>query len=514
MSRKTLWPIDVQTLRPSKPQTSVGFYCWLPISLVLGTATFLFTYQLGSEGLWLDELTSIEDASANPWQVYRGNQLRPLYYLLLMGWRRFGNSDVWLRSLSVIFALISVFLIYRLGQRLAGEAEGLIAALLLTVSPVFVNHAQETRMYALSLCLGLAGTLFLAEALLTERPRQPKQTTLAGWSLFRLLAIYTVPLNVTLLLPDALLILVRFRRERAVLIAFAKWLLLLLILWSPLVSSVVREASPNATFASHHPSATPPGPGRVIRQLKFLTVWPFRVQESAVAALFYKVFTFFVAGLAGVGLLRKHFRKDKSLALGTWWACAWLILPLIPIVAFSYLSVPIWESRYILFVSPYLFILLAAGVVSLWRRWKIAAIASGVTYLIAAGGGLARYYTVQDRPDYKFNVESIEKHEQPGDAIVWSYHYQKPFKHYYQGTSDVYWRTVQEIETPADIQAWIDRFPTNRSRLWLVMGEPRILADEFNEAITNAYRIETKFNYEQGSQVMLLTPLDMSPAAP
>ena len=112
-------------------------------------------------------------------------------------------------------------------------------------------------MYALSLCSGLAGTPFLSEALLTEQARQPKQTTLAGWSLFRLLAIYTVPLNVTLLLPDALLIFIRFHRERAVLITFVKWLLLLLILWSPLVSSVIKEASPNATFASHHPSATP-----------------------------------------------------------------------------------------------------------------------------------------------------------------------------------------------------------------------------------------------------------------
>lgn len=482
---------------------------WLPISLILSAAAVLFTYRLAGEGLWLDELTSLQDASLNPLEAYRENQLRPLYYFLLMGWMRFGSSDAWLRSLSVIFAIVSVFLIYRLGRRLAGEAEGLIAALLLTISPVFINHAQEIRMYALSLCLGLAGTLFLADALLTERPRRPSQAALAGWSLFRLLAIYTVPLNITLLLPDVLLILARFRQERAVLIDFAKWLLLLLVLWSPSVLSVVEEASPSSPFASHHHSASPPDSDRLIRQLKFLTVWPFRVQENAIAALFYKVFTLFVAGLIGAGLIRKL----RSSTLGIWWACAWFVIPLIPIVAFSYLSVPIWESRYILFVSPYLFILLAAGITRIWKQWRIAAVVLGVTYLIAAGGGLVHYYTVQDRPDYKFNVETIEKYEQPGDGIVWSYHYTKPLKHYYEGSSDTYWRTIQEIETLADIQPWMDRFPTDHSRLWLVISEPRAFAGKFNQVITNNYQIETTFDYEQGSKVMLLIPLDRSAAS-
>ena len=142
MNMRTLWPMNLKTLWSEKFQiTASSLYGRLPIPLALSAATILFTYRLESEGLWLDELTSIQDASSNPWEVYRGNQLRPLYYLLLIGWRNFGNSDAWLRSLSVIFALISFFLIYRLGQRLAGEAEGLIAALLLTVSPVFINHA-------------------------------------------------------------------------------------------------------------------------------------------------------------------------------------------------------------------------------------------------------------------------------------------------------------------------------------------------------------------------------------
>lgn len=499
---------------PSPPGSGVklrSLYRWLPITFILIAATVLFTYQLGGEGLWLDELTSIQDVEQSPLAAYRENQLRPFYYFLLMFWMRFGSSDAWLRSLSVVFAIISVFLIYRLGRRLSGEAEGLIAALMLMVSPLFINHAQEIRMYVLSLCLGLAGTLFLAGALLTERSHRPSQRALAGWSMFRLLAIYTVPLNVTLLLPDVLIIFWRFRRERATLFSFGKWLLLLIALWSPSILSVVQESGPSSNFAAHHSTAAPPGLDRLIRPLKFLTVWPFEVQENASTALFYKLFTPLVGGLIGAGIIRKH--KSPQLL----WVLAWFVLPLLPIVVFSYISTPIWVNRYLLFVSPYLFVLLAAGLTRLWRQWKIAAVVMSAVYLIAAGGGLANYYTVQDRPDYKSNIDTLEQYEQPGDVIVWGYHYLKPLKRYYDGDMEVQWRPTYDIKTPADMQQWIAQMPLGYDRWWLVIDYTEPIEAEFESVIAKFYTVEKTFDYERGSQVMLLSPLKASlvqPSAP
>ncbi|MGC1526358.1 MAG: glycosyltransferase family 39 protein [Phormidesmis sp.] len=501
--------MTIKMLRPVKSQLSTAtLYRWLPIALILATAIFLFTYQLGRESLWLDEFNSLEDIDQSVLAAYKENQLRPLYYLLLMAWASLGSSDAWLRSLSVIFAVISVFLLYRLGRRLAGEAEGLIAALLLTVSPLFISHAQEIRMYALSLCLGLAGTLFVVDALLTERPHRPAQKTLAGWALFRLLAIYTVPLNITLLLPDALIVIWRFRRERRVLFNFAQWLLLLFVLWSPSVLSVVQQSSPDSSYANDHVGAVPPGPDELIRQLKFLTVWPFPVQSNAIAALFYKLFTPLVAAIIGAGIIRKH-RSPKLL-----WTCAWLFLPIMPIVAFSYLSIPIWKSRYILFVTPFLFILLAAGFTRLWQQWKIAAVTLGALYFIAISGGLIHYYTAQTRTDYKFNVETIEQYEQPGDAIVWSYECCSiALMHYYDGSSDIHIHTAKNVKTPATAQQWVAEFPTGYDRWWLVTENMGPVINDVKSAVSNAYDIETVFEYEQGSNVMLLTPRSQSAEA-
>lgn len=484
-----------------------GRYAWLPIAIILVIATGVFTFRLGNEGVWIDELFSIRDASAfdNPLEIYKASRLRPLYYVLLSVWMRFGSSDAWLRLLSVIFAIISVFLIYRLGRRIAGEAEGLIAAALLTTSPLFINHAQEIRMYALSLCMGLAGTLFLADALLTERPRQPSQKTLAGWALFRLLAICTVPLNITLLFPDALLIFLRFRKERAVLLSFGKWVVLLLILWSPAVAPLLKDASPSSAYAAERDDfAAAPGLGNLVYPLKFWMVWPFVVRGSIVAHFFYKSFTLLIAALIGAGLIHK--RKSPTLN----WSIAWFTIPLVPIIAFSLVSARIWEPRYVLFASPYLFILIAAGFTRLWREWKVAAIVAIAIYSIGMGGALTHYYTVQNRADYKFNIETVEQYEQQGDAMVWSYGWELAVPHYYDGNADVYFQSGRDIETPEAIEQWISEFPAGYDRTWLVVEKLKPIADSFESIVAKTYNIEKTFNYNHGSAVFLLTPLNQA----
>ena len=473
---------------------------WLPITIVLTAATGLFLYQLGYEGLWLDELNSVRDIDMTLPEVYKANQVRPLYYLLLFFWSQFGESDAWLRSLSVVFAIASVFLLYRLGRRLLGETEGLIAATMLALSPEFIHHAQEIRMYAVSLCLGLAGTLFLSDALLAERYQTPKQQTLAGWALFRLLAIYTVPLNVTLLLPDALIVFSRFRRQSAVLMNFAKWTLLIFTLWAPSVLSVVEASSPSSNYANDHIGATPPGPDRLIRPLKFLTAWPFPVQSNKAIALFYKLFTLLVAGLIGAGLIR----KQKSPVL--LWTFAWLLIPLLPIVAFSYMLIPIWQTRYLVFVSPYLFILLAAGLTRLWRDWKPTAIAIAAIYSFAVSGGLVHYYTMQQRPDYKFNVATIEQYEQSGDAIVWSYECcSSGLRRYYNGNQDVHELSTHQVKTEEDIQQWINQLPSGYERLWLVLGTSEPIGEQIERWAASRYTLERSYNYERGSKVLLVS---------
>ena len=494
---KKLW---AENLSPQSKTVS----SWLPISLILFVAAVLFTYQLGSEGVWIDELFSIRDATSGSLiDVYRTTSTRPLYYLLLNLWIRFDSSEVWLRLPSVIFALISVFLIYRVGRRIASEAEGLVAATLLTLSPLFINHAQEIRMYVLSLCLGLAGTLFLVNALLIAPDQRPQQKTLAGWCLFRVLAVLTFPLNVTLLLPDAIAVLLRFRQERSVLFDFAKWSALLLLCFLPAVAPIAKDAAPSSAYAVDRSRyLAPPGLNNLIYPLKYWMVPPQVVRIGPVAHYFYKALTLPIAGLLGVALIQKH----RSPAL--LYTAAWFVLPLVPIIIFSRIAAQIWEPRYVLFVSPYLFLLLAAGFMRLWRQWKIAAIVIAAVYTVGMGGAIAHYFTVQNRPDYRSNVETIERYEQPADAIIWGYEWDLPLQYYYDGSADTYWQAMQSIETTEDIQQWVSQFPTGYSRLWVVLDNSRKVYKDAQAAIAQDYTIQETYDYQQSSKVMLLVPRD------
>ena len=114
-------------------------------------------------GLWVDEGFTWEMASA-PWERFVGllasDMHPPTHYLLLRGWLPLaGESEYALRFPSVLFGVLAVPLLYRLGSRLAGPGPGVVAALLLTVAPFHVAFSQEARNYSLMVTLALAATV-------------------------------------------------------------------------------------------------------------------------------------------------------------------------------------------------------------------------------------------------------------------------------------------------------------------------------------------------------------------
>jgi mannosyltransferase len=455
----------VNTIASKSIANKISFNYWrqfIPISLILLLAAGLYFYQLGTEGFWIDELTSMTDIESGR-GLPPNNTIRPLYYIVLYIWAKFSHDDAWIRSLSVLFALGSVFLVYQLGRRLAGEPEGLICALLLALSPLFINHAQEARMYTMSACLGLAGTLALTQALTIEKPKLPTLASMAWWAGMRFLAIITLPLNFTLLVADVILIWLRFHDRRSILLNFGKWLLAIGILWSPCAFSVFQAASPTSEYANsgHVASRQAPGLIDVVRTLKFYTVWPFAPGENAIAAKFYQLFTGLLVGLLAAALIQKH--RSAKLC----WVAIWAFVPLLQIFIFSQISMSLWVNRYLLFVCPYIFILLAAGFMRIWHNWRMMAIAVAVIYTLAIGGGLVRYYTVLDRPSYNSVIQTISDGERSGDVIVWSMYYRKALKHYYHGFAPIHWLPFTKKANESELEAWLLRLPPISSRFWL-----------------------------------------------
>ncbi|MGD1805628.1 glycosyltransferase family 39 protein [Dapis sp. BLCC M126] len=438
---------------------------WLPIALILLLATGLYLYEIGTESMWIDELYSINDAKRifpNPGFV------RPVYYILLRIWMLFGMSASWLRSLSVVFGLGTVFLTYQLGRRVSGELTGLIAALLLTVSPLFINHAQMVRMYSLSTCLAIAGSLALVYAL-----ENPNNSSMAWWAATRVLMFLTAPLNITLLLPDILIFGLNFRKQRDILLNFGKWLLLVIILWLFSVWEIVLSSASAWFFQltidakQEVAKQTYPSFREVIRKFKNFTAFPYNSPSKAIS-LFYRFYTLILVFLLSFSLIKKH-RSGKLI-----WIAAWAFIP--GTILFLVSSPRLWNTdRYLLFLCPYLIILIAAGFLRLWSCQRTAAIVLAIIYLVGVSNGLVRYYTVPDHQNWRDVIQVINTMEKSGDRIIidqgLGIHEEKiatSLAYYYKGTTPIYVNRRMFLKPE---KKYVEEFIANLlpiERIWLL----------------------------------------------
>lgn len=501
--------------RFSDPSTSKlaaqRFSSWLPLVLIVSVALILRIYQLGTESLWVDEQFSIRDART----LNLGT--RPLYYLLLHFWMKLGTSDAWLRLLSVPFSLASVVLTYLLARRLVSESTARLAALLMAVSPLCVGYAQEIRMYALSLCLTLLGTLSLVRFM--ERPQIPQ---FGLWVLWRLLAILTTPLNVTLLLPDILVFGWQFRRQTKWLLALGLGLVGICVLSLPFLQ-VLKTAAPRffdswvayqdkpdiLSIPSILTSFTAFWPLTDLTPLDELQLYPSGWGWGELTMFFYMGYTALLLGLLGWGIVLSFQRPQRHQTPGGLvWVAAWAVLPAAFLLVVSYLFASIWEERYLLLISPYVLILLAHFFLRIWQHYRQVAIALSAIYIVAVSGGLVHYYTTLYHDDWRGIAQLIQTQEKPGDIIAvyardWEFDLTLP--RYYQGTAPIQKlqleppktslknsdrQTLREIITLEWLQQKLRVLPPTRLRYWIVVYLPwdrvmgltrEAIATEFNQ---------------------------------
>ena len=154
---------------------------WTPFILAGITAVgfILRVWEIGAKGLWLDEAFSVwlgwKPLSELLAWVVKIDQHPPLYYTLLHFWIKIaGDNPDDVRMLSAILGTLTIPVMFLLGRRLMGTTVGLLAALILALSPFHVRFAQETRMYTL-LMLNVSLALLALTWILTN-PRRAALT--------------------------------------------------------------------------------------------------------------------------------------------------------------------------------------------------------------------------------------------------------------------------------------------------------------------------------------------------
>jgi uncharacterized membrane protein len=127
------------------------------IAVIIFLGFLLRLYRLTDQSIWLDEAWSIYH-SQQPLSQIIGlkDNTPPLYYLLLHFWMQIkSNSEFSARLLSTFLGTISIYVTYLLGSLIFNKKTGILAALLLAISPIHIYYSQETRAYSLFFLLTL-----------------------------------------------------------------------------------------------------------------------------------------------------------------------------------------------------------------------------------------------------------------------------------------------------------------------------------------------------------------------
>ena len=140
-------------------------FSWAAVGLIL-LSFALRLHWLGRWELGFDEVASFFIARRPPLEMltYQRGAIRehpPLYYLLLSGWMHLaGNSEFALRLPSALIGAATVALFFRYATAWMGHRVGLVAGLLLAVSPSHIWASQTARMYSLVVLCSLLSLHF------------------------------------------------------------------------------------------------------------------------------------------------------------------------------------------------------------------------------------------------------------------------------------------------------------------------------------------------------------------
>lgn len=438
------------------------------IVVLLLVAFALRAFRLGAQSFWADEGYGLYLASLPLPDLTRDifvdlNHV-PLYFFALHFWIRLvGDSELTVRFFSLIGGILTVTLLYRLGRALLGAPTGLAAAAIATVAPFHVYYSQEARMHIWTTALGLLAANALVWAL--DRSTEWRRWALfAGAGALGLYTFYYAGFAVAgLALAGGLTLLARrdwrglgalAAATGAILAAFAPW--------------AVLAAARLAEQAQHK------GKDFVTYDLPSFLQLNWKTAIAGVTAdpdrLAWPIGLVGLAAVLGLVAVTRG-RYPALLPL-------FLAIPLIGVFLVN-LRYPHFLPRYLLFATPALYLLIAAGIVfsARWPR-PVAlvatplALASGAVFLATAGVSLANNYfnPAYFRDDYRGVARTIAAHAQPDDAIVLNAPWQiYNFPYYYKGDLPVIGLPYEDPLDPAITEPKLRSLIQQHPGIWLVL---------------------------------------------
>ncbi|MEU6036368.1 glycosyltransferase family 39 protein [Actinomadura sp. NPDC047616] len=369
----------------------------LTVTIPVALSFAVGLWALARPALWRDEAVTIGVARRSPWDALRLlsdiDAVHGLYYLVMHPVVAvFGAGETAVRLPSVLGAAAAAGLTAWLGMRLADARTGLVAGLLVAVSPAMSRYAQEARQYTWVTALAVAATLLLVRAL-ERRGDDGGRREWAAYGAVVALMGWLHMFALLLVLPHA----VAARRD------LRRWA----VAAGGALAAVLPLALLSVTQRAQVNWITRPGRDDLWYLLDMLAGTHWLILPTL--------------ALVVVALWRPSTRPGEGAGDDTRWGLlAWLVVPPVALLVAS-LVVPTYLFRYVLFCFPALALLVALGL----RRLPAWAAAAVLAVLVVALVPAHRQVREPDAraDDLRTLSTIIRTGKRPGDALLFHQQY-------------------------------------------------------------------------------------------
>ena len=456
---------------------------------------FLGFFHINKQSLWLDEYTSIQVAEQSLKKIITGkafdNHTPPFYYLLLHFWLKLGKNEFILRSLSVIFGILSIYLIYYLAKIFFNNHIALMSAFLIAISPFHIYYCQEGRMYTLFMALSIATIIFFIKIINTNKFKH-----YLSFFLVSVIGLYTHYYFAFLLLAINLAFFYQyFIKKTAKNIKY--WVLLQIFIalsllpWLPILLKIAQ------TGGQHRKFVFSVIPYAFFRFNVGYAIFPLNIGvkenflNSILKHIWELIFIFSFFGILFLYGLKKILNDKNNVTI-----LLWLFFPALLSLIIS-LKMNIINERYLIVSFPAYVLLISLAILSI-KKTILKNITIGVCCFVFLFS-LSKYYFSKDfgKEQWRDVAKYISMHTKQKDLILVNAAFMKPlFCYYYQKCDS----NVMGIKSKEDLLNILNLQKINT--FWLIHSHSNLNQDIINTLKTKFLLIKNKiFPYETGIKV-------------
>jgi uncharacterized membrane protein len=485
---------------------------------ILFLGLFLRVYDLSDESVWYDEAFSIELANSSILGVINGSAQDihpPLYHILLHYWiNLFGDSEFSTRFMSVLFGLVAIFMIYKVGSLILDEEAGILSALLLALSSFHIYYSQEARMYSLMVLLTLLSMYFFLKILSNRNV-----IDVVGYALSSTFLIYTHYFGLFIILAQNIYIFTLFLlKEDDYKQTFKRWVplqLIIIVLFSPWIMVFIRQV---LLAQSGYGIGWMPMPSihSIIRSFNLYSgsnlLLAFFVILSSFSLVPYKRLYDSNDSKNLFQTSQGHEPKIKlSDVKRSYLLLLWLVIPIALPFVISKVSASIYWDRNTIVALPAFYLLVAVGIRKIEHKYLKSAIICVV--ILGSLAGVWECYSTVNKHRWREIANDIDENAKQGDLLLFNAGFNKlPFNYYSKrtdlikrpfpvGTSDVDEDSIKKLGSAVK----------GYNRVWVILAHSgdsnglikKKLTESYNSSFHKEYESITHNKYHHNLEVNL-----------